>query len=120
MKKVVRSVARFLLWIVTGAVPFVIAACYGVMYSFSRNGRVVDAVTHTGIQGIQVTCRAGGYVQSMANSATDGSFVIDYDQPCETVELTDVDGAANGSYQATTVPFTSSGDLLLVEMTPEP
>jgi hypothetical protein len=119
MKKVVRSVARFLLWVVTGAVPFVIAACYGVMYSFSRSGRVVDAVTHQGIEGIQVTCRAGGYVQSGTTSWTDGQFLLEYDQPCETVDFTDVDGVANGSYQATSVPLPSSGELL-VEMTPEP
>jgi hypothetical protein len=119
MKKVVRSVARFLLWIVTGAVPFVIAACYGVMYSFSRSGRVVDAVTHQGIEGIQVTCRIGGMSGSVTSSWTDGNFLLDYDQPCDEVQFVDVDGAANGSYQATTVPFPASGDLL-VEMTPEP
>jgi hypothetical protein len=119
MKKVVRNVARFLLWIVTGAIPFVIAACYGVLYQYQRNGKVLDAVTRNGIEGIEVNCMVGDAVESTNISYSGGAFYLEYNTPCDEVRFTDVDGATNGSYQSRTIPLPASGDIV-VELTPEP
>ncbi|MBI5502459.1 MAG: hypothetical protein HY907_19605 [Deltaproteobacteria bacterium] len=119
MKKVVRNVARFFLWIVTGVTSFAIAACYGVMYAYQRTGRVTDAVTHAGIDGIQVNCLVGGVVHSGSSTYDGGRFYLDYDSPCDQVQFTDVDGATNGSYLPRTVAPPPSGELD-VELTPGP
>jgi hypothetical protein len=120
MQKVVRSLARFFLWALTAAVPFVIAACYGVMYSFSRSGRVTDAVTGSGIRDIRVTCLSGTSTVDTATTEYDGSYALFSDvADCDQIRFEDVDGAANGSYQARTVDVTGIGDVD-VALTPEP
>jgi len=119
MKKLLRNVARFFLWIVTGVTSFAIAACYGVMYAYQRTGRVTDAVTHAGIDGIQVECLVDGAVHTGSSTFGGGSFYLDYDTPCDQVQFTDVDGAANGTYQPRTVPLPATGDID-VELTPGP
>ena len=120
MRKVVRNVARFLLWIVTAVTSFAIAACYGVMYSFQRAGRVTDAVTHAWIDGIQVNCLVGGSVHSGTSSYDGGRFQLDYDIECDQVEFLDLDGPANGTYLDQRVPFPSWGDDIVVELAPGP
>jgi len=120
MRKVVRNVARFLLWIVTGVTSFAIAACYGVMYGFQRAGRVTDAVTHEGIDGIQVNCILRGRVHSGTSSYDGGRFYLDYDNECDEVEFLDLDGPANGTYLDQRVPFPSGDDDIVVELTPGP
>jgi hypothetical protein len=119
MRKVARNVARALLWIVTGMLPFVIAACYGAMYSFSRNGRVIDRRTRAGINGIQVNCNVGGMVDSQTTSYSDGSFYVDSYRQCETLTFEDVDGAANGTYLLRTIPMPAT-DPMVVELDPGP
>jgi hypothetical protein len=37
-----RIISRFLLGIVTFVIPVVIAACYGLAYTFTQRGRVID------------------------------------------------------------------------------
>jgi hypothetical protein len=117
MKKLVTKMARFLLWALTSCFSFAIACAYGMFYNYSRGGRVVDAVSHTGITGIKVSCRYEGAEDASALSAADGSFFLE-GYNCDTVVAEDTDGAANGSYQTATTPF-AAGDILL-EMTPTP
>ena len=51
MKKVLEVLARVLLGALTGLFTFVIAACYGAMYTYQRGGRVVDARSRQGVPG---------------------------------------------------------------------
>lgn len=112
-----RSVKKALLWILTVAIPVTIAACYGVAQRFSMGGRVTDATTGDGIEGIEVTCvDAGSFDSSMTWSDANGDFSVDYDTPCATVRADDVDGADNGSYVTATVPFDENADEILIEM----
>jgi hypothetical protein len=119
MRKVVRSVARALLWVVTGMLPFVIAACYGVMYVFSRDGKVIDRVTRAGIRGIQVQCLVGSSVADQTTTESDGNFWTYSDEECDTLSFTDVDGAANGTYLPQTIPMPAT-DPIVVELEPGP
>jgi hypothetical protein len=114
----VTKIARFLLWALTSMFSFAIACAYGMFYNYSRGGRVLDAVTHAGIAGINVSCRSGGAVDSSAVTAADGTFGLE-GYNCETVVAEDVDGAVNGSYLTATTPLPASGEIL-IEMTPTP
>ena len=119
MKKLVRNIARILLGIVTAMTSFTIAACYGVWYAYERTGRVVDALTRAGIDGIQVECLRGGSVQAGELSSDDGQFWIGSDVDCEQLRFRDIDGTANGTYQEKTIPAPTVDDQI-VELTPGP
>jgi putative lipoprotein (rSAM/lipoprotein system) len=93
---------RAVLWLLTAAIPFVIAACYGVYTGFVR-GRVVDAQTGQPVQGIQVDATsnrenpAAGLLSSALTDA-DGAFEV----PVSTyIVFEDVDGEQNGGLYAT-------------------
>jgi hypothetical protein len=105
----IRFFAKVLLSVVTGAVPVLIAACYGVSNvgpEGSCGGKVVDKTAGTGVTGIEVHCLNGaGDSFDVSVSASDGSFLVQ--QPvggCASLEARDVDGAARGSYATATVP----------------
>jgi hypothetical protein len=111
IRRVGRTIAKGALWLVTGLVPVVIAACYGAYYGFQRGGRVADATSRQGVGGIRVTCRVGDRVTSQAVSRADGWYSLTEDQPCDEVLFEDVDGAENGSYLPASVPAPPAGDV---------
>jgi len=104
MLRLYRWLAKGALWIVTGLMPVVIAACYGMYYEFTRYGRVIDRTTRASISGIKVTCRSG-VEATETYSDGDGEFWIEAEESCDVVLFEDVDGAANGSYQTRSVPL---------------
>jgi hypothetical protein len=114
----VRTIARFLLWILTSAIPVFLAACYGAPYGYSKNGRVIDSESKEGISGIKVICSENGNDWNYSYSWTDGYFNVDYDVPCDKLVLVDEDGLENGGfYPRRVVPFDEDCDEITVEMT---
>jgi hypothetical protein len=112
-----RLVARCFLWLLTVAVPVVIAACYGPMYRFSKSGKVIDSQTKEGINNIQVTCLRNGYEQDVAYSLTTGQFDIYYDAACDELLFEDIDGEENGgTYVQRTVEFCEECPEMTVEL----
>jgi hypothetical protein len=91
------------------AVPVLIACCYGVRQMF-RHGRVVDRQTGAGIAGIQVEgLRDDGTPAFSVASASDGGFTVSEEHPPASLRATDVDGALNGEYVTTVVPYDPTG-----------
>lgn len=87
---------RPLLWLVTSAIPVVIAACYGMPYTYARAGTVVDRETGRGINNIKVTCqRADGTIDSSDRTYGEGDFYIGYDE-CPLILFEDDDLMLNG------------------------
>ncbi len=95
-----RRVAGWVLKLVTCTIPVFIAACYGVPYRFRPcPGKVVDKTTQVGIPGIEVRCRRGGDFVNVTSTSPDGSFILDVpEEGCDSIDASDVDGTANGSY----------------------
>lgn len=91
-----RTIAKFFLWLTTIALPVVIAACYGMPYRFSKTGHVVDSETKEGILGIEVACMRAGSAQATAYTLEDGSFWLEFNDPCDHYRVEDVDGEDNG------------------------
>lgn len=85
----------------TAASGVLIACAYGVSYVWS--GRVLGRDTQQPIPGIRVECVSGtsGTVATTTTDA-DGHFRISGPY-CEALRFTDVDGAQNGAYDATTL-----------------
>ena len=101
MKKIIRWLSKPLLWLVTSAIPVVIAACYGVYDGLiSRSARVVDRDTGMGIGGIKVTCidSEAGTGDSTYSFEHDGFFELYFSEGdgCQFVRFEDVDGPENG------------------------
>lgn len=111
-----KRLAKVLLKAVTLAVPVVIAACYGMPMQ-TRRGRVIDAATSQPIRGIQVSCVIGDVVNSQTTTWDDGTFDLEYDEPCAVVRAEDTDGAENGSYQTAEVNFSEGPDDLVIPLT---
>lgn len=112
-----RGLAKLGLWVLGTAVPVFIAACYGIAYRFNRAGHVVDRQSGAGIAGIEVACLQGETETDIAYSSEDGSFSLNFDEPCESVRATDVDGDMNGgAYQSTTVPLPEPEETFVIEM----
>ncbi len=112
-----RLIAKFFLWLISVAIPVVIAACYGAPFAYSKTGKVVDSETKEGVNGIQVACLLDGYEQDVAYSWEDGTFWIHYDAPCDSLHLEDVDGEDNGGYyEPRTVPIDEDCEELVVEL----
>ena len=117
MTALFRPLARLLLWLTTVAIPVFIAACYGAPYRYSKTGKVIDAESEDGIDGIQVTCVEGDYETSMAYTGPDGVFWLSYDAPCDALRIEDVDGEDHGGvYLPRTVPFDEDCAELTVEL----
>ncbi|MFH1808164.1 MAG: hypothetical protein ABIJ09_05445 [Pseudomonadota bacterium] len=122
-----RKIQRALLWGITCAIPVVIAACYGMVMSFYKPGRVLDKTTQKGIADIEVRCvglaedagsveDAGGDTGLLAVTDAEGSFVLNTN-PCDTLRFIDVDGEANGGqYTSVEMPIGAEGEELVVEM----
>lgn len=133
-----KIIKRSLLWMLTAAVPVFIAACYGISYSFTKSGRVLDKVSRAGIANIQVSCAdpleqapvydAGvgedggatedaGYQPVGFTSSADGSFFYGSDVVCNKLKFEDVDGQQNGGLYLTKIESIDSSDgELVVEM----
>ncbi len=117
-------IAKPALWLLTTAIPVVIAACYGV-YEESRRvfGKVVDGDTGEGIQDIQVECVVGEGENEYVPAGTmtlpgDGAFelwVDEYD-PCDKLVFKDLDGEENGAYADKEIPFDEFTDGETVEL----
>jgi len=117
MTTITNLCARFLLWLIGVALPVFIAACYGMPYRFSKQGRVIDAETKQGIPNIMVSCVRAGRDEFTIPSWENGRFELSYDLPCDELRLEDTDGEENGGrFEAKTVPFCESCDEITVEM----
>ena len=117
--------AKPLLCLLTTAIPVFIAACYGPPMEdadggtdpeTSLTGRVLCALTGSGIPYIKVSClvsgRDGQEVYDETYSAPgDGAFELwssDY-TPCEVLRFEDVDGAENGAFQTLEMEYVDNG-----------
>ena len=109
---------RALLKLVTVGIPVVIAACYGAPYDYrnTKQGKVLDRATHEGVTNIKVSCLLeDGLLESETYSSTDGSFYLEYDQPCAKVTAEDVDGIENGgNYAKAVIAFSEQSDLMIL------
>jgi hypothetical protein len=104
-RSAVKLLSKFFLWLMGVAIPVVIAACYGPMYSYSKSGKVLDSDSKEGINNIQVSCLSGGTEQDMAYTNRDGTFWLTYDY-CDELKVEDIDGEDNGGiYLPRTIPF---------------
>ena len=123
-----RNVQRVLLWLITGAIPVVIAACYGVVMEYYKPGKVTDKTSQKGIPDVEVRCAGlaedAGPVEDaaadpgvLAISDAEGSFVISVLPSCDTLRFVDVDGEENGGqYASVEAPLGANGAELMVEM----
>ena len=91
---------RLLLGMVTAASGVLIACAYGMTMAW--RGRVVDSGTSQPIPGIRVTCEHLGITQGTATTNANGEWALG-NISCDQLTFTDVDGAANGAYDATTL-----------------
>ena len=120
-----KRLAKPFLWLLTTAIPVFIAACYGPPMDdvngntdpeTSLTGRVLSALTGSGIPYIKVSCLVSGYdgqeVYDETYSAPgDGAFELwssDY-TPCEVLRFEDVDGPDNGAYQTQEMGYADDG-----------
>lgn len=105
-----KPVKKWLLGIITAVIPVVIAACYGPIYRME--GRVADADTKEGIEGIRVTCinhddrSTAAYDGQVATTETNISGYYYFDgsgDRCDVMRFKDKDGMKNGFYDDETV-----------------
>ena len=94
----------------------VVAACG---YDVERQGRVVDAETSIGIVGIRVHCTPE-VGDTDTTTGVEGRFSLYYDEPCETLEIIDIDGATNAAYEPMTIPFPDGTGEIVVQLTRVP
>jgi hypothetical protein len=116
-----RQVSRYLLGIVTFVVPVFIAACYGMAYTFSQRGRVVDKGSKAGVSGMRVQCvSTSNSISDTTYSQADGSFVLysTSSSTCATIAVRD-DSEVGAHYAPTSVKSNSSVDLV-IEVAPLP
>ncbi|MBN2358779.1 MAG: hypothetical protein JXR83_04955 [Deltaproteobacteria bacterium] len=126
-------VKRSLLWVITAAVPVVIAACYGPAYTFTKSGRVVDRTTGAGVANIAVSCAdpvsaaasgdpgtadgSGGLLPDVHLTADDGSFYWGGFEPCRQLKFEDADGLRAGTpYPTRTAPCGDARQELVVDL----
>ena len=110
-----RSVSRYLLGFVTCVVPVFIAACYGMAYTFSQRGKVIDSGSKAGIAGLRVQClNEVKVVTDMTHTATDGAFALhaESSSACRTVAVDD-DREAGPRYAPTSVASKPSTELVI-------
>ena len=90
------KIYRVLVYLVTFAIPVVIAACYGPAYRYRRGGRVLDKVSRAPISQIDVSCERDGGSTYPDRTGDDGVFQLQFDD-CETVKAVDsLPGAGDG------------------------
>src|SRR5512133_348054 len=102
-----------------GSMTSVFIACaYGVPWRYEKSGHVRDAASKQGIPGIRVSCEVAGASRENTRTGADGAFLLGVDG-CDALGFSDVDGAANGTYAGTTIPFTAADERdMLVELDP--
>lgn len=121
MSKLTRLLAKYLLWLIGVAIPVFIAACYGMPYRYTKQGRVIDRDTKQGINAIKVTCIRAGSTQITSYSGPDGGVDLDYDLPCDELLAEDTDGPANGgTYLAATIAYCEPCGDFTIELTKTP
>lgn len=106
---------RMLLGAVTAASGVLIACAYGMTYSW--RGRVLDRTTSQPIPGIQVTCEDSGSTLGTTTTDANGEWSFG-DISCAQLTFTDVDGAANGAYDATALENPSPNSDIVTELQP--
>ena len=130
-----RLLAKLILWLLTTAIPVFIAACYGAPMDGmwdddagpdpekSVAGRVLAALTGSGIPYIKVSCLVSGYdglevYDDTYSAPGDGAFELWASQytPCEVLRFEDVDGAENGTFQPKDVEYVDNGLDVVVEL----
>ncbi len=112
-----RTISRFLLWLVTAALPVVIAACYGMAYRFTKSGHVVDSETKEGIPGIKIACMVDGNETATDYTYDDGSFWLEFNTACDHYRVEDVDGEDNGGlYVARDVDWCKDCEDITIEL----
>ena len=110
-----RIISRFLLGIVTFVIPVVIAACYGLAYTFTQRGRVIDKNSKAGVAGLRVDCRSASNATTDSTlSASDGAFDLHALSPasCATIAVQD-EREVGPHYPATTVASNSAQNLVI-------
>src|SRR5512140_485932 len=116
-----RWLTRAALAALSSVVSVFIACAYGTPWRYVKSGRVVGVGTSVGIPGIRVGCAVGATFSDVANTDADGLFTLHVEDACDEVRFTDVDGAANGAWQETVLPFVAADETgLLVELDPVP
>lgn len=114
-----RRMSRFLLGIVTTAIPVVIAACYGMAYEFAQRGKVVNKSTKAGVAGLRVECRTeSNAMTDRTYTASDGAFALHAasQDGCRTIAVDD-DRESGARYASTTAASDPSHDIT-IEVTP--
>jgi hypothetical protein len=128
-----RLLARPLLWLLTTAIPVFIAACYGAPGDFGGDaglvpeksvaGRVLSALTGSGIPYIRVSCLISGYEGLETYDETysrpdDGAFELWSSEytPCEILRFEDVDGGENGAFQTLELSYADDGQEVIAEL----
>ncbi len=96
--KIVKRIALGALTAVSGVL---IACAYGMSYSW--RGQVRDSSTQQPIPGIQVGCVHNGQEVANTTTDTDGYYSMSESLDCDELTFTDVDGADNGQYDATSI-----------------
>jgi hypothetical protein len=132
-RRAMKHLAKPILWLLTTAIPVFIAACYGApmenLYDGGSDpeksvaGRVLSALTGSGIPYVKVSCLISGTggleVYDDAYSAPgDGAFELQSSEysPCEILRFEDVDGADNGAYQTLDLEYVDNGQDVVAEM----
>jgi hypothetical protein len=128
-----KSIARPLLWLLTTVIPVFIAACYGPPMEGTWDsgpdpeksvaGRVLSALTGSGIPYIKVSCLISGYdglevYDDTLSAPDDGAFELWSSEvtPCEVLRFEDVDGADNGAFQTLEMSYADDGQDVVAEM----
>lgn len=108
---------KLFLGLMTAVAPVYIACAYGSPFNYSKDGRVVDAESKEGIEGIQVTCVVANQDHNSGTSTSGGYFILSYDEVCDEVRFVDVDGEDNGGqYQTRVIPFDENAESWTVEL----
>jgi hypothetical protein len=134
-----KYLAKPILGLMTAVFPVFIAACYGVPYSVGDDwdddpdddeysltsiaGRVLSALTGSGIPYIRVTClRSQGDVledcEDTYSRPENGSFELWLPEGvhCAQLRFDDLDGEDNGAYATLLMDFENTGEDVVAEL----
>ena len=102
------KIYRVLVYLVTFAIPVVIAACYGPSYRYRKGGKVLDKQSKAPIALIDVTCVVDGGWSPTERTQGNGTFQLMFDTPCQSISAVDSLAAA-GDAGATDAGATDAG-----------